>query len=75
LGPQLYRHLLGELEKEDIHCVFGGITLPNEASVKLHTRMGFALVGVYREIGRKFDRYWDVAAYMRPANVTSHKNA
>jgi len=65
LGRQLYSYLLEVLDKEDIHRIYGGITLPNEASVGLHTRMGFELVGIFQEVGRKFGRYWDVAAYIR----------
>jgi len=32
----------------------------NEASVALHVKHGFALVGVEREVGRKFGRWQDV---------------
>jgi phosphinothricin acetyltransferase len=27
--------------------------------------MGFAHVGTYPEVGRKFGKYWDVAHYIR----------
>ena len=43
-----------------------GIALPNEASARLHERFGFRHVGTYREVGRKFGRYWDVAWYEKP---------
>jgi phosphinothricin acetyltransferase len=43
-----------------------GITLPNDASVKIHRRFGFTDVGVFTECGRKFDRYWDVVWMQRP---------
>jgi phosphinothricin acetyltransferase len=66
LGRRLYAALFDALAGEDIHRVFGGITLPNEASVRLHRAFGFESVGIYREVGRKFGRYWDVAAYLRP---------
>ena len=49
--------------------VMVGITLPNEASITLHRRFGFESCGVMREVGRKFDRYWDVAWYERPLDV------
>jgi phosphinothricin acetyltransferase len=66
IGRRLYSALFDALKGEDIHRVFGGITQPNEASVRLHLAFGFEPVGVYREVGRKFGRYWDVATYMRP---------
>ena len=66
IGRRLYAALFEALQGEDIHRIFGGITQPNEASVRLHLAFGFAPVGVYREVGRKFGRFWDVATYMRP---------
>ena len=66
IGRRLYSVLFDALKGEDIHRAFGGISLPNEASIRLHESLGFERVGVYREVGRKFGRYWDVATYLRP---------
>lgn len=66
LGRQLYAALFEALAREDVHRVFAGITLPNEASVSLHRSFGFEPVGIYREVGRKFGRFWDVATYLKP---------
>lgn len=66
LGRRLYATLFEALGDQDIHRVFGGITLPNEPSIALHRAFGFEPVGIYREVGRKFGRYWDVATYLRP---------
>jgi phosphinothricin acetyltransferase len=66
IGRRLYSALLERLKREDVHRAYGGIAQPNEASVRLHERLGFALIGTYREVGRKFDRLWDVAIYERP---------
>ena len=66
LGRRLCATLFDVLGDEDIHRVFAGITLPNEASVRLHRWFGFEPVGIYREVGRKFGRFWDVATYLRP---------
>jgi phosphinothricin acetyltransferase len=65
LGRRLYATLFNALAGEDIHAVFGGITLPNEASVGLHRSLGFAEAGIYREVGRKFGRFWDVATFLK----------
>lgn len=64
-GRKLYETLFAALAPEDIHRVFAGITVPNDASVALHERMGFKLVGTYPEVGRKFGRYWDTALFMK----------
>lgn len=61
IGAALYEALFAALAKEDVHRAYAGITLPNPASEKLHARFGFEPVGTWNEVGRKFDRYWDVA--------------
>ncbi|WP_369170026.1 N-acetyltransferase family protein [Streptomyces sp. R28] len=63
VGSLLYEALFEALADEDLHRAYAGIALPNEASVRLHERFGFRHVGTYREVGRKFGRYWDVAWY------------
>ncbi|HTP77965.1 MAG TPA: GNAT family N-acetyltransferase [Rhizomicrobium sp.] len=66
LGRRLYRTLFDALDGEDVHRIFGGVTLPNPASVGLHLAMGFEHVGTYNEIGRKFGKFWDVGLYLKP---------
>ena len=66
IGTILYKALFDALRNEDIHRIMAGITLPNDASVKIHRRFGFTDVGVFTECGRKFDRYWDVIWMQRP---------
>ena len=60
IGTLLYARLFEAVASEDIHRAIAGITLPNDASIALHARFGFQRVGVMHEVGRKFDRYWDV---------------
>ncbi|WP_246562015.1 GNAT family N-acetyltransferase [Streptomyces roseirectus] len=63
VGTLLYTALFEALAGEDLHRAYAGIAQPNEASTRLHERFGFQHVGTYREVGRKFGRYWDVAWY------------
>lgn len=65
LGGRLYEALFAALAHADVHRLFAGVTLPNDASVALHRRFGFTHLGTYPEVGRKFARYWDVAWYWR----------
>ena len=65
LGRKLYETLLAALAGEDIHRLYGGITLPNAASVALHEAFGFRLIGTQHEVGRKFGRFWDVGLFER----------
>lgn len=66
LGTTLYRALLEQLIRQGFTQAIAGITLPNEASVRLHERVGFRLVGVYRDIGYKLGRWHDVGRYACP---------
>ena len=61
VGSRLYEALFSTLAEEDVHRAYAGITLPNEASVTIHRKFGFEQVALYREVGRKFGRYWNVA--------------
>jgi len=65
LARPLYERLFTELTLQDVHRAYAGIALPNEPSVKFHERCGFNKVATFHEVGRKFDRYWDVAWYER----------
>lgn len=65
LGRRLYDELLPRLASEDLHRAYALIALPNAASIRLHEACGFSKVAHLAEVGRKFDRYWDVAWYER----------
>ena len=71
IGTMLYRALFDALDAEDIHRLLAGITLPNDASLKLHRSFGFTEVGVFGECGRKFGRYWDVMWMERPLRLAT----
>jgi len=43
-----------------LHCVIGGISLPNEASVALHERLGFVKIGHFPAVGWKLGSWVDV---------------
>jgi phosphinothricin acetyltransferase len=65
IGRKLYAALFDALKGEDIHRAFGGITLPNAASVAIHESFGFRHIGTYTEVGRKFGKYWDVGLWLK----------
>jgi L-amino acid N-acyltransferase YncA len=60
LGHRLYRSLFDVARRQGFLRVYGGIALPNEASVGLHEAMGFKPIGVYRGVGYKFGAWRDV---------------
>ena len=66
IGTSLYGALLeGLLHEPGVHRAYGGVALPNPQSIALHERLGFRLIGTYREVGFKLDKFWDVSWYER----------
>jgi L-amino acid N-acyltransferase len=63
------RAILGELVRlgtvHGFHAVMARIVGGHEASIGLHTACGFGMVGVEREVGRKFGRWLDVVLMQR----------
>jgi len=66
-GRALYAALFDAVAREDVHTIVAGIALPNAASMALHERFGFRQVGIFREVGKKFGQFWDVAWFQRPS--------
>jgi phosphinothricin acetyltransferase len=68
-GRGVGRLLLDELVRlsgaHGFHAVMARIVDGHEASIALHRACGFELVGVEREVGRKFGRWLDVALMQR----------
>jgi L-amino acid N-acyltransferase YncA len=60
LGRALYEALFERLREQRFRVACAGVTLPNEASVRLHESLGFTPVGVYRRIGWKAGAWHDV---------------
>lgn len=60
MGRALYARLFDAVRDQGVHRIIAGATLPNPGSVALHESMGFQKVGIYTEVGFKFDQYWDV---------------
>jgi L-amino acid N-acyltransferase YncA len=60
IGTALYAALLAELRSRGVHCVIGGIALPNDASVALHEKLGFRKIAHFEQVGWKLGRWVDV---------------
>jgi len=65
IGRALYAKLFDDLAAKGYCEAFAGITYPNEASIGLHAAAGFTMIGIFRRIGWKFDRWHDVAWMQR----------
>jgi L-amino acid N-acyltransferase YncA len=68
-GMGVGRALLSELVRlgtvHGFHAVMARIVGGHEASIGLHGACGFELVGIEREVGRKFGRWLDVVLMQR----------
>ena len=65
IGRLLLTELLATAARSGFHTVFARINSASEASVALHRACGYELVGIEREVGRKFGRWHDVALMQR----------
>lgn len=63
VGRELMLQLIADAEAHGVHALIACITCPNTASEHLHERLGFEQVSRFREVGRKFDIWLDVADY------------
>ncbi|MCH9058102.1 MAG: N-acetyltransferase [Planctomycetes bacterium] len=59
-GAALYVRLFEILRNQGYRTVLAGITQPNQASVRLHERMGMTKVGHMKRVGWKFQAWHDV---------------
>ncbi len=64
-GRALYEELFARLAGRGLRTAVAGMTLPNEASVGLHSAMGFEPVGTFRRVGFKHGAWHDVAWVQR----------
>ena len=68
-GTGLGRALLSEIVDvaiaQGFHTVMARIVGHHEASIELHRSIGFDVVGVEREVGRKFGKWLDVVLMQR----------
>ncbi|MEM9740566.1 MAG: N-acetyltransferase family protein [Pseudomonadota bacterium] len=68
-GRRLYASLIERLRSTEAHLLIGAITLPNPASEALHKSFGYQRAGLLSEVGRKFDRWHDVALWQLPLDA------
>jgi L-amino acid N-acyltransferase YncA len=60
LGRVLVTEIIERARAAGFHTILGKISADNEASISLHTALGFEVVGHEREVGFKFGRWLDL---------------
>lgn len=63
IGTSLYDRLLATARAQGFTQAIAAITLPNEASVALHEKVGFRQVGTYHQVGYKLGAWYDVGLW------------
>lgn len=64
IGKMLMADLIERTRKGGFHSIMAVISAEQEASIRLHEKLGFEKVAYLREVGRKFDGWLDVV-YMQ----------
>ncbi len=65
VGKALLGEMLSVARQHGFHAVMARIEATRSPSLALHRSCGFELVGIEREVGRKFNRWLDVALMQR----------
>jgi len=65
IGPRLLDELVERATAHGFHAMFARVVGGHAASIGLHRRAGFDVVGHEREVGRKFGQWLDVIVMQR----------
>ena len=65
VGKVLLAELLRVATLHGFHAVFARIVGGHEASIALHAKSGFEIIGTEKEVGRKFGQWLDVVVMQR----------
>jgi phosphinothricin acetyltransferase len=67
IGTAMTRELVAAADDLGVHSIIARICTENGGSLRMTRSLGFRDVGTMREVGRKFDRWLDVAILERVA--------
>ncbi len=74
IGQELLRQIISRAGQQDYHVLIGGIDAENQASIRLHKKLGFTHAGTIQHAGFKFGRWLDLSFYQlilsTPVNPT-----
>jgi L-amino acid N-acyltransferase YncA len=70
VGERLLREMVAAVRESGYHSLVARIVGENEASIRLHEKCGFTLVGTEIEVGRKHGQWLDVVEYQYVVGVS-----
>lgn len=60
IGTQLMETLIGRCRHQGYHVLIADITTGNDASIRMHEKLGFVRKSSFEEVGRKFNQWLGV---------------
>ncbi|WP_345951237.1 N-acetyltransferase family protein [Mucilaginibacter sp. PAMB04274] len=69
VGQALLQHLITESEKANLWTLQAGIFPENEASVKLHEKLGFRIIGYRERVAKQYGVWRNVYLLERRSNA------
>jgi L-amino acid N-acyltransferase len=61
IGKVLMQALIASAKAANLHVMIAAIEAGNTASIALHEKLGFRLVGIHSQVGQKFGNWLDLA--------------
>ena len=61
IAGKLYQQLFQTLKNRGYANAYAAVTIPNEASIQFHHSQGFIDIGIFPNVGYKFDQWHSVA--------------
>jgi phosphinothricin acetyltransferase len=65
IGKELLGRLVDEARKLGYRTIVASVAADNAAGLRLHTKLGFEVVGTVRDAAYKFDRWMDITLVQR----------
>ena len=66
LGRQLLEDIVQRAATSGFHVCIAHVADGHAASIRLHESVGFTMVGIEREVARKFNRWIDICIMQKP---------
>lgn len=82
IGKILYNKVIEILKLQNVQNIYACITSANDKSIKFHEKMGFEFIGIFKDTGYKFDKWYDITWFgmrvkdknEKPAKVNNIKD-
>jgi len=65
IGTKLIEAMIIEARSRDLHTVLAAVDASNDASLRLHEKLGFCRVGTFQEVGRRGGLWHDMIYLQR----------